>query len=72
MTPMEAIQSATSDAAAHMGLAEDVGTIAPGKAADLIAMRSDPLKNRQAFRQVDMVMKSGKIVKSPPSVTIAQ
>jgi imidazolonepropionase-like amidohydrolase len=54
-----------------MGLAEDVGTIAPGKAADLIAMLSDPLKNSQAFRQVDMVMKSGKIVKSPPSVTIA-
>ena len=71
MTPMEAIQSATSVAAEHMGLAEDVGTIAPGKAADLIAMLSDPLKNSQAFRQVDMVMKAGKIVKSPPSVTIA-
>ncbi len=68
MTPMDAIQSATSVAAAHMGLADEVGAIAPGKIADLIAIQGDPLKDSKALRQVDVVMKAGTIIKSPESV----
>ena len=68
MTPMDAIQSATSVAAAHMGLADEVGAIAPGKTADLIAIQGDPLEDSKALRQVDVVMKAGTIVKSPESL----
>jgi imidazolonepropionase-like amidohydrolase len=65
MTPMDAIQSATSVAAAHMGLADEVGAIASGRSADLIAIRGDPLEDSKALRQVDLVMRAGTIVKSP-------
>ncbi|MCH1580553.1 MAG: amidohydrolase family protein [Luminiphilus sp.] len=68
MTPMEAIQSATSIAAAHMGLADEVGAIVPGRSADLIAIRGDPLKDSKALRQVDVVMKAGTVVKSAESI----
>jgi imidazolonepropionase-like amidohydrolase len=68
MTPMDAIQSATSVAAAHMGLADEVGAISPGKTADLIAIQGDPLKDSKALRQVDVVMKAGTVVKSPESI----
>ena len=43
MTPMDAIRSATSVAADHMGLAHDVGAITPGRVADIIAVQDDPL-----------------------------
>jgi len=68
MTPMDAIRSATSVAAAHMGLADEVGAIAPGKAADLIAIQGNPLEDSKALRQVDLVMKDGIVVKSPESI----
>lgn len=68
MTPMEAIQSATSIAAAHMGLADEVGAIVPGRSADLIAIQGDPLKDSKALRQVDVVMKAGTVVKSSESI----
>lgn len=68
MKPMDAIQSATSIAAAHMGLADEVGAIVPGRSADLIAIRGDPLQDSKALRQVDVVMKAGTIVKSPEAI----
>lgn len=68
MTPMDAIQSATSIAAAHMGLAHEVGAIASGRSADLIAVRGDPLEDGKVLRHVDVVMKAGKIVKSPEAI----
>lgn len=68
MTPMDAIQSATSIAAAHMGLAHEVGAIAPGRSADLIAVRGNPLEDGKALRHVDVVMKAGTIVKSPEAI----
>ena len=65
MRPMDAIRSATSVAAEHMGLSADVGAIAPGRVADLIAVRGDPLADTEILRDVAVVMQAGVIVKTP-------
>jgi imidazolonepropionase-like amidohydrolase len=59
--PMDAIISATSLAAESMGLGREVGTLAPGMAADLVAVQGDPLKDITALRRVSFVMKGGRI-----------
>ena len=64
MRPMDAIRSATSVAAEHMGLSADVGAIAPGRVADLIAVRGDPLADAEILRDVAVVMQAGIIVKA--------
>jgi imidazolonepropionase-like amidohydrolase len=63
MTPMEAIQAATRDAAQALDQSADVGAIAPGRYADLIAVDGDPLKDIHALETVAIVMKGGAIVK---------
>jgi imidazolonepropionase-like amidohydrolase len=65
MSPMDTIRSATSVAAEHMGLSEDVGAIVSGKTADLIAVRGNPLTNPETLRQVDVVIQSGGAIKMP-------
>ena len=64
MSPMDALQSATSVAAEHMGLSQDVGALAPGRIADLIAVEGNPLDNLDLLRDVPLVMQQGKIIKS--------
>ena len=61
MTPMQAIQSATRVAAECMGWEKRVGTVEPGRLADLIAVRGDPLKDITELERVKWVMKGGKI-----------
>jgi imidazolonepropionase-like amidohydrolase len=63
MTPLQAIQAATVNAAAHLQLSNEIGTLAPGKAADLIAVRGDPLRDVTALQTVSFVMKDGKVHK---------
>jgi imidazolonepropionase-like amidohydrolase len=63
MTPMQAIRSATSDAAEAMGLASEVGAIAPGRSADMIAVAGDPLADVSVLTRVAGVIKSGRVVK---------
>jgi len=63
MTPMQAIQSATSEAARALGKAGEVGSIAPGAFGDFIAVRGDPLKDVAALEKVDGVIKDGKLVR---------
>ena len=63
--PMDAIVSATSLAAASLGLADRIGTIAPGRDADMVAVDGNPLDDITAVRRVAFVMKSGQIVKRP-------
>jgi imidazolonepropionase-like amidohydrolase len=65
MTPMMAIQSATLRAAELMGWQDRVGSLAPGKFADLIALRIDPLPDLARLQHVDFVMKGGVVVKGP-------
>jgi imidazolonepropionase-like amidohydrolase len=59
--PMEAITSATSLGAEAIGLADQIGRIAPGFQADLIAVDGDPSKDITALRRVVFVMKGGRV-----------
>lgn len=63
MTPAEAIQSATYSAADLIGRSADVGILAPGHYADLIAVTSDPLAHVEVLEHIPYVMKGGVVVK---------
>jgi imidazolonepropionase-like amidohydrolase len=62
--PMDAITAATSLAAQSMGVADSLGTLAPGKLADLIAVAGNPLTDFTALRRVTFVMKNGVVFKN--------
>ena len=59
MTPAQAIEAATVNAAELLGVAGDVGTIEAGKRADLIAVDGDPLEDVTVLKSVSWVMKDG-------------
>ena len=61
-TPAQAIRSATLDAAALMGMT-DVGTIEPGKLADIVAVPGDPTSDITLLERVQFVMKDGVVVR---------
>jgi imidazolonepropionase-like amidohydrolase len=63
LTPMQAIQSATINAARLLKWEKDVGSIAPGKYADIIAVPLDAAKDVGRFRTVAFVMKGGQVMK---------
>lgn len=65
MTPMSAIQAATINAARNIGWEDRVGSISPGKYADIIAVEGDALADLSRFMNVAFVMKSGAVFKSP-------
>lgn len=67
MTPMQAVQSATIDAARLMGWESRVGSVSTGKYADLIAVQGDPLADLGLLANVEFVMKGGAIYKSAPA-----
>jgi imidazolonepropionase-like amidohydrolase len=67
MTPWQALRSATVVAAALLGQEGELGTLAPGARADLVAMRDDPLKDITATERVTFVMKDGVVVRAPES-----
>jgi len=64
VNPMTAMVSANSLAAAAMGLDKQIGSIAPGLEADIIALDGDPLKDITAVRRVVFVMKGGVVYKN--------
>jgi len=66
MTPIEAIQAATRNAAEALDRTADLGAIAPGRYADLIAVDGDPLKDIRVLENVAIVMKGGVLVKGAP------
>ncbi|WP_367183757.1 amidohydrolase family protein [Novosphingobium sp. Chol11] len=63
MSPMQAIQSATTSAAALMGWSKDVGALSPGHYADMIAVAGDPLADIAALETVAHVIKGGELIK---------
>ena len=63
MTPLAAIQSGTLNAADLMGWTDKVGSLEPGKWADVIAVKGDPLADVRILEQVPFVMKAGVIYK---------
>lgn len=62
LSPMQAIQAATSNAAQALGQANNLGTLETGKLADLVVVDHDPLKNIAAMKKVELVIQAGKIV----------
>jgi imidazolonepropionase-like amidohydrolase len=63
MTPMEAIKSATTSAADLLDMTGDLGVIAPGAFADVIAVTGEPLRDVNVLKDVKFVMKDGKVFK---------
>jgi imidazolonepropionase-like amidohydrolase len=63
LTPMQAIQSATACAADLLGHSDEIGSIKPGKRADVIAVAGDPLQDISILEHVRFVMKDGKVYK---------
>jgi imidazolonepropionase-like amidohydrolase len=71
MTPMQAIEATTRSAAELMGLQDELGTLEPGKRADLVLVDGDPLANLALLRdktKLLAVMKDGAFVKKPEMV----
>jgi imidazolonepropionase-like amidohydrolase len=64
MTPMQAIQAATANAAEALGRQADVGAIAVGRYGDMIAVAGDPLADVARLQSVAFVMKGGDVVKA--------
>lgn len=65
MTPEQAIRAATTSAAELLDMQNDVGSIAPGKYADVVAVKGNPLADISLLEKIDFVMKGGEIYKSP-------
>ena len=63
LTPLEAIQAATVNAADHLQLSAVAGRLTPGHSADLIAVSGDPLKDVTVLQRVEFVMKAGVALK---------
>lgn len=63
MPPAQALKAATVNAADLLGLASEIGSIEPGKRADIIAVPADPLADVRALKQVSFVMKDGRVIK---------
>src|SRR5947207_1119937 len=63
MTPMQAIQAATTNAADLLGHSDVVGSIQPGRYADVVAVSGDPLQDISVLENVQFVMKDGKVYK---------
>ena len=72
MTPMQAIQAATTNAADLLGHSNEIGSIKPGKYADLVAVSGDPLKDISVLENVEFVMKDGKVYKQAGTMACAQ
>jgi imidazolonepropionase-like amidohydrolase len=58
-TPLEAIRISTLNAAEYLGEADRIGTVAPGKLADLVVLRGDPSANINDIEKVELVFKDG-------------
>jgi len=65
MTPMQAIQTATRNAADLLGMSDQIGTLEAGKFADIVAVPGNPLNDITAMQRVGFVMKDGAIYKRP-------
>jgi imidazolonepropionase-like amidohydrolase len=63
MTPLQAVRSATVNAADLLGMAADIGSLAPGHYADIVAVPGDPLADVTVLERVSFVMKGGAVVR---------
>src|SRR5688572_16097338 len=61
-SPEQILQMATRNAAAYLGILDEVGTVEPGKAADLLIVNGDPAADLSALRQVRLVLRHGQVL----------
>jgi imidazolonepropionase-like amidohydrolase len=61
MTPMQALEAATVNAADLLGLADEIGSLEPGKRADIVAVDGDPLQDVTVLTDMDFVMRGGRV-----------
>lgn len=64
MSPMDAIQSATSRAATMLDMDGEIGVVAPGAYADIVALDGDPLRDIKTLENIQFVMKDGRVFKT--------
>ena len=64
MAPMDAIKTATSVAAEHMGWSDDIGAIEAGRFGDLVAVHGNPLDDMLLMRDIKVVVKGGLLFKN--------
>jgi len=64
MSPIDIIRAATINNAELLGRQEDLGSIEPGKLADIIAVPTDPVNDLTALQRVHFVMKGGHVVRN--------
>jgi imidazolonepropionase-like amidohydrolase len=69
MTPIESIQAATVNAAALLGWTDTVGTIEPGRFADIVAVKGDPTTDVRLLETISFVMKGGVVVRHDLGLT---
>jgi imidazolonepropionase-like amidohydrolase len=63
MSPLQALQAGTTQAAKMLGMEADVGRLQVGKYADIVAVTADPLRDIHALRTLDFVMKGGNVIR---------
>jgi len=64
LTPLQALQTATVNAAALLQMSNNIGSLEPGHYADVVAVNGDPLKDIGAMEKVVFVMKGGKVIRN--------
>jgi len=63
MTPLQAIQAATTEAARALGKEGQVGALTPGAWGDLVAVKGDPLADVRTLEHIEGVIKEGRVVR---------
>lgn len=66
-SPLQVLRGATSNAANYLGIIDSLGTVAPGKIADLVLIDGDPLANISNVRRISAVLRNGRVVFVAPS-----
>jgi cytosine/adenosine deaminase-related metal-dependent hydrolase len=61
MTPMEALRASTIDGARYIGMDKDIGSIEPGKLADLVVLDANPLENLRNSESIRLVVLNGRL-----------
>jgi imidazolonepropionase-like amidohydrolase len=61
LTPAEALRAATLHAAEALGVAADLGSVEPGKLADLLVVEGDPLRDVRDLRRLRLVIQNGEV-----------
>jgi len=72
MKPLDAVLAATRNAADLLGRADKVGSIQPGRFADIVAVTADPIARPEALRHVTFVMKGGVVYRSEGHPTVLE